>query len=211
MRGLLRSSSLMVVTCFLLTGCSVFGGNAAEEPRHQVVMQDGDFQIRKYGAYVVARTYVDEPFDDAVGTGFTRLFGYISGANQGAIEIEMTAPVFSEPRVVTEVAQVFVEQAKKGSNGWTIGFVLPEDFTFETAPFPANELIELVQIPERSVASVRFTGSFDNMTAEENRYLLVAWLEANEREHLNDWKMAGYNPPWTIPSLRRNEVMVTLR
>jgi hypothetical protein len=211
MSRLVRNSLVVAVAGFVMAACSVFGGKAAEEPPHQVVIQDGNFQIRTYGAYVVAQTYVDEPFDDAVGTGFSRLFGYISGANQGMTEIQMTAPVISAPRRDTEAVAVFVEQFKNGAGGWTIGFVLPDDYTIETAPRPKNELIEIIEIPEHSVAAVRFTGSFDNEAAEKKRELLAEWLETKQQEHLNDWKMAGYNPPWTIPFLRRNEVIVTLR
>ena len=38
----------------------------------------------------------------------------------------------------------------------------------------------------------------------------AGWIEARGPEHAEDWQMAGYNPPWTIPMLRRNEVLVTL-
>ena len=211
MSRLVQISLVVVFAGFVLAACSVFGGKAAEEPPHQVVIQDGDFQIRAYGAYVVAQTYVDELFDDAVGTGFKRLFGYISGANLGTTEIEMTAPVISQPRIDPEAVAVFVEQSKNGPSGWTIGFVLPHDYTIETAPRPKNELIEILEISGHSVGAVRFTGSFDNEAAEKKRKLLAEWLENKQQEHLNDWKMAGYNPPWTIPSFRRNEVIVTLR
>ena len=45
---------------------------------------------------------------------------------------------------------------------------------------------------------------------EAERQSLAGWIEARGLGHAGDWQMAGYNPPWTIPMLRRNEVLVTL-
>ena len=83
----------MVCLSFMVSACSILGGKAAKEPAHRIVLEDGAVHIREYGAYTVAETYVKEPFGAATRTGFGRLFGYISGANRGSSEIEMTAPV----------------------------------------------------------------------------------------------------------------------
>ena len=45
---------------------------------------------------------------------------------------------------------------------------------------------------------------------EAERQSLAGWIEARGHEHAGDWRMAGYDPPWTIPMLRCNEVLVTL-
>ena len=57
----------------------------------------------------------------------------------------------------------------------------------------------------------RFSGFLRDKTAEQQRGRLEAWLKARGMEHEDEWRVAGYNPPWTIPQLRRNEVLVTLR
>ena len=49
------------------------------------------------------------------------------------------------------------------------------------------------------------------MAAEENRQVLADWLASRGLAHQGDWQFAGDNPPWTVPALRRNEVLVTLQ
>ncbi|HUS39934.1 MAG TPA: heme-binding protein [Pirellulales bacterium] len=208
-----------------LTGCSVFGGKAAEEPSHRVTLRDGDFEIREYLPYTVAQTTIPAPFDDAVDTGFGRLFKYILGDNRIDVKIDMTAPVVTEParQKIAMTAPVLVESkadiggAGKAdlmtemTDGWRISFVLPADYTAETAPEPKDPNVSLRNIDKRQIAAIRFSGRFRNEVAEENRQRLASWLESRGLAHFGDWKFAGYNPPWTIPALRRNEVMVTLR
>jgi DNA gyrase inhibitor GyrI len=98
-----------------------------------------------------------------------------------------------------------------GDESWTIAFVLPEGVTAETAPTPTDDRVTLRDLPSRRVASIKFTGRFRNAAAEEKRQLLADWLAARGLTHQGDWQFAGYNPPWTVPALRRNEVLVTLQ
>ena len=72
--------------------------NGRTQPAYDVVIEDGDFQVRDYDGYAIAETMVSPPFDVATRTGFGRLVRYISGANIGRRKIEMTAPVETEPR-----------------------------------------------------------------------------------------------------------------
>ena len=211
----------MVSLSFMVSACSVFGGKAAEEPAHRIVLEDGDVQIREYVAYAVAETLVKEPFGAATRTGFGRLFDYISGANGGSSKIEMTAPVVVAPQEIAMTAPVIASpQPGNGARGrfedgadtgWTIAFVLPEGMTADRAPPPADARVTLRDVPAHRVAVIRFGGLFRNATAEARRRDLAGWLETRGLEHAGDWRMAGYNPPWTLPPLRRNEVIVTLR
>ena len=92
-----------------------------------------------------------------------------------------------------------------------MSFVLPERFSLDSAPQPANNQVTLRYVEPRRVASIRFNGGFNRGNGETNRLALANWLSANDLEHLRDWKLAGYDAPFTIPFLRRNEILVTLR
>jgi hypothetical protein len=99
----------------------------------------------------------------------------------------------------------------EGDESWTIAFVLPEGLTAASAPAPTDPSVTLRDLPSRRVASIRFSGRFRNATAEMKRRFLADWLASRGLPHSGDWRVAGYNPPWTIPALRRNEVLVTLQ
>ena len=80
-----KALSVAMVTAVItvtVSGCSVFGTKAANEPESRIVEKDGNVEIRRYAAYVVAETTVSGAYDTAVNTGFRRLFKYISGANR---------------------------------------------------------------------------------------------------------------------------------
>ena len=199
----------------------MFGGKAAEEPGYRVVLEDSSIEIREYDAYAVAWTTAPGSFDEAVQTGFQRLFRYITGENVSAADIDMTAPVLTEPETLETAAMVAEPEranddggpttlAGTGIGGWSIGFVLPAGYTAATAPVPKNAEVSISDVSARCVASIRFSGTLAEEAGEAERQSLEGWIEARSLEHTGDWQMAGYNPPWTIPALRRNEVLVTL-
>lgn len=210
-----------VALCAALAGCSVFGGPAAEEPPFTLVEKDGAIEIRDYAEIVIARTTVAaDSRDAAVSEGFGRLFDYITGANEGAREIAMTAPVIVDPdeaatadegAEIAMTAPVLVEESEESADrAWTTVFVLPEEMTLENAPLPTSADVTLDTVPGRRVAVARFSGFFNGGNADKAQASLEAWLKARQIAHQGDWQSAGYNPPWTLPWLRRNEVLVTL-
>jgi hypothetical protein len=216
---------LAVALSLTSAGCSVFGGEAADEPEYRVIEQDGDVEIREYAGFAFAETTVMAPFDEATGAGFRQLFGYISGGNRSKAKIEMTAPVLTEPKSekIAMTAPVLAQPSNEmrevtassltpeGNESWTIAFVLPEGLTAASAPAPTDPRVTLRDLPSRRVASIRFSGRFKNATAEMKCQFLADWLASRGLPHSGDWRVAGYNPPWTIPALRRNEVLVTLQ
>jgi hypothetical protein len=125
-------------------------------------------------------------------------------------KIAMTAPVLAQPGNEMNAGSAS-SLTPEGNESWTIAFVLPERLTAASAPAPTDPRVTLRDLPSRRVASIRFSGLFRNATAEMKRQFLADWLVSRRLPHSGDWRVAGYNPPWTIPSLRRNEVLVTLQ
>jgi hypothetical protein len=186
-----------------VAACSVFGGAAAPEPDYGVVLAEPPFELRDYDELVVAKTSMA----GGSGAAFGRLFDYISGANSGARDIAMTAPVLNTDG--TDGAKIAmtapVLQGREGAREMV--FVLPDTLTPQTAPVPTDPRVSLATIPPRRVAVVRYSG-------------LLSWRAATEEARLRDWlarkglratgpaEVAGYNPPWTLPPCRRNEVLI---
>ena len=212
-----RKSLTLLLSCaaaLTLAGCSVFGGKAAEEVPYQVLRSDGDIELRQYPPILIAETRVAGSFDDATGPAFRRLFDYISGENRARQEIAMTAPVLREASAAGEgeeiamTAPVFREAS---ADGWTMAFVLPEGYSLESAPLPTDPEVEVRELPSERRAVIRFTGNPEEADIAEKSETLRAWMAKQELEAAGDPQLAGYNPPWTLPFMRRNEVLIPVR
>lgn len=200
----------------LLGACSAFGiRSGTEEPRYSVAGRVGDVEIRRYAPRLAAETTVPGDAYDARGEGFRRLAGYIFGGNQKRARIDMTAPVAQSTAgasargeriaMTAPVAQAPVAQAS-GDGGWVIRFFLPA--ALSDPPAPNDARVRIVPVPEQTMAVLRFSGTAGEDVVASRRAALLAALSSTA------WHPAGepvtwfYDPPWTLPPLRRNEVAV---
>jgi hypothetical protein len=203
--------SLLFVFIIFQSACSIVGIRSEEEAKFKVLVEQGDFQLRQYSTYIVAETFIESNFDKAGSEAFGRLFSYISGDNINAQEIAMTAPVIvnrnaeSSGQKIAMTAPVITE---KQSKGWRYYFVLPQEFTLISAPKPTNPNVILKEISSKKVASIQFTSLWDENTFNEKVSELESWILENNYVSISLPSFAGYDPPWTLPFLRRNEVLI---
>jgi hypothetical protein len=87
---------------------------------------------------------------------------------------------------------------------------MPSKYTLATLPKPNNPTIELKAIPERRFAVIRFSGMAGEESLERHNMELDDFLSAKGLIPLSPPSYAFYNPPWTLPFLRRNEVLVEI-
>ena len=182
--------------CGLLILLFVNLAMAAEEPKYTVLEKSGDFELRQYAAMVVAETLVDGSLRDASRDGFKRIADYIFGNNtarSGANEkISMTAPVTMQQTV----------------GRWRMYFVMPSQYTLNTLPTPNHSAVILREVPENRMAVMRFSGLAGEEKVAEKTAMLIAWLKTKQIKPIATPALARYNPPWTLPFLRRNEIMI---
>ena len=207
----MRHSISALILIPLIAGCSVFGVNGVEEAGYDVLMSENNYELRLYEPLVVAETYVESDFDEAGNIAFRRLFGYISGDNASTSEIAMTAPVLAKQSSSNSGAKIDMtvpvfEEPK--DQGWRYMFVLPAGYKVTTAPTPLDENVKISTMPQKQVAVIRYTGSWDMAVIDEKTNQLKQWVIANGLTPASEPRWAGYNPPWTLPFLRRNEVMI---
>lgn len=206
-------SIIGTVAVTLISGCSVFGVNTVEEAKYDRLAVDDHFELRLYAPMVTAETYVEGSFKDAGRTAFRRLFGYISGENSLTNNIAMTAPVLANTsdtdRGYTIDMTAPVLEQREG-DGWRYKFVLPAEYSLESAPIPLNDDVALAAIPESRVAVIRYSGSWNQEKIAEKTLQLHAWMRAQNLTPSSEPRWAGYNPPWTLPFLRRNEVLISV-
>jgi hypothetical protein len=204
---------LRVATLFsnlLLGACSVFGvRNGTEEPPYQVLDQIGTVEIRQYSARAAAETTVANDEVAARSDGFRKLAKYIFGGNAGQQSIPMTAPVSQAGQQTSMTAPV--AQTSSGGNQWEIRFYLPAGMTEATAPKPLDPSVRIITVPPTSMAVLRFSGSPTPQAVASKDAQLLDALRGSRWKAERDPVSWFYDPPWTIPPLRRNEVAVEVK
>lgn len=200
---------LTAVTIVGFVGFSV-STQAIEKPHYETLYQDGKIEYRLYAPYVVAQTTVaaGSSYGRAATKGFMRLFDYISGDNTSTNSITMTAPV--QQKSVSEKIDMTapVQQSIAGDNGWAIAFMLPGEYSLDTAPKPNNELVTLRQIPSRLMAVITYSGRWTQRNFDKYSERLKTSVENAGIDVLSTAESAVYNPPFTPPFMRRNEIQI---
>ncbi len=200
----------MLAATMLVAGCSMFGiRDGTESPSYEVVGMVGEAEIRQYAPRIAAQTIVEGAEEPARSAGFRKVAGYIFGGNRTRADIAMTAPVVQSAAPSREIAMTAPVVAQAAGEGkWAIRFIMPAQYTMATLPEPLDAAVTLVSVPAETMAVIRFTGSRSAAAMADGRGRLRQALAGSA------WTMVGdpvdwfYDPPWTLPFLRRNEVAV---
>jgi hypothetical protein len=215
---LLRLAALGIASA-MLAGCSVFGVRSdLEMPDYDVVAKLGeDLEVRRYGARVAAEaTVTADSYSGGQRRAFGLLFDYIKGANKGSRDVAMTAPVETDSRgaeiaMTAPVETGAAEKAEGGKTRVTMRFLLPAKFTPETAPVPTHPDLRLTTLQPETMAVLRFSGFGGRESVRNKRAELKQRLAKTAWHPKGDMISMFYDPPWTLPFFRRNEVAVRVR
>ena len=158
---------------------------AYEEANYEVVKENKEYEIRKYSDRLVIETNSIE------GNGFRKLFNYISGNNEESQEIKMTVPV--------------TQEIKNGS--MTMQFYLPLKFNKDNAPKPSNLDIKILNVEGGYYAVIKYSGRSSDKNFLKNKNILEKQLKQDNITIISPPIRASYNSPFTLPMLKRNEVM----
>ncbi|MDH3440392.1 MAG: heme-binding protein [Gammaproteobacteria bacterium] len=184
---------------------------AIEEPEYQVVRKLDDFELRHYPPYLVAEVDVQGDFDDAGNKAFRILAGYIFGDNSITEKMSMTAPVESRSAPASEKMAMTApvsSTAAADSDQKTFAFVMERKYTLETLPVPNDDRIRIREVPERTMAVRRYSGRWTESKYLQNKEVLRSALEASGIQTIGRPTLARYNSPFSLPTFRRNEVMI---
>lgn len=207
----MRHALVAVGAALMTTACSTVGvRSGTEEPAYQSVATVGAIDIRLYGERIAAQTVVTGNSDTARNQGFRRLAGYIFGGNAQRASIAMTAPVSQAGTGGSQTIAMTapVAQTPSGVDRWTVQFFMPAAYALDELPIPNDPTVELVVVPAETYAVVRFSGVGSVRAVETHKAQLLAGLAGS------GWTVRGepvvwfYDPPWTLPPMRRNEVAV---
>lgn len=180
-----------------------------EEPNWSTVRKDDQFEIRKYPRLVSASVTVNGDKDRAADKAFSILAGYIFGKNSARKKIEMTTPVTQESGS-TKIAMTVPVTTSLDQDSLTMKFYMPAQYELETLPEAHDKRIKFAVIPPQLYATVRFSGSAKEARVSKHTQELKDYLKTNGLVATGEPVVAFYNPPWTPPFLRRNEVWVPI-
>lgn len=179
-----------------------------EEPHHLREPLTDNIEIRRYGPRIAAETTVDGDEDRARNIGFRRLANYIFGGNHHDETISMTAPV-GQQSASDEIAMTApVAQSRTDNDQWVIRFFMPSKWTMDTLPDPDDDKVRLVPVPGETFAVLRFSGDRSPKAVADRTDELRKTLHDKGIEPAGDAVAWFYDPPWTLPFLRRNEVAI---
>ena len=160
-----------------------------EEPEYSIVRKTDVYEVRQYKKRTVAEVIYGEE-----DSGFRVLFDYISGANKGSKEVEMTIPV--------------TQSTTDGK--MSMRFFLPMQYSKQNAPEPNDERIRIIDLPVEYFAVISYPGFASDGNFEEHYTELKAALDKDGMVIKGPPIKATYNSPFTLPFLRRNEAMYPL-
>ncbi len=183
-----------------------------QEPRYKVVASKKGYEIREYEGYSAAGTSmakVGEQFSlediSSGGAAFNAIAAYIFGANDEQRTMKMTTPVMT-----TSAGEMRFFLA----NGNDTNF--PQPLAQESS---VNEMgaVKLLQVPPTRLAVARFTGFVTDGEVSRQKDALLNALAIDQVEidvpHGKPvpYFIFQYNPPYTLPIIRRNEIAIPVR
>ena len=180
-----------------------------EKPDYKVIQSEQNIELRQYEPMIIAEVEVDGNREDAIREGFRLLADYIFGNNTVQQVISMTAPV--QQKENQKIAMTAPVQQQSMGKSWRMSFVMPSKYKLDSLPVPNNNRVRLKEILTKKFVVIEFSGtnSNENVTKHENQ--LMNYIEANQINIIGSPKYAFYNAPWTLPFLRRNEVMIEIK
>jgi len=168
-----------------------------KEPKYTVLGKKDGYEIRKYEPYIVAEVDVTGTPETGANKGFKVLADYIFGKNTENVRMSMTSPVL-----------VRNGEAKSRQS---ISFVMPFKYTLKTLPKPQDKQIKIEEKKGKIFAAYRFTWYPSDERVARKKELFKTMLERDNIKPKSEIILARYNPPFILPFLMRNELLVEVK
>lgn len=177
-----------------------------EQPEYQILTAEGSLEIRSYGAMIAAEAEVQGK--SAINEGFRLIAAYIFGANKTNVKIAMTAPVQQQSQETIAMTAPVTQQPE--GTAWAVRFIMPRSWTMETLPAANDARVSLKPIPAKRMVAIRFSGLANGALIQMKTGELRKYASEHKLKTIGEPLLAFYNPPWTLPFFRRNEIMLEL-
>ena len=207
-RKLLLGVAVGVLPVLLMSGCNM---GQYEGPSYTLAGVETDgIEIRSYAPKIVAQVEVSGERETAISEGFRLIADYIFGNNAPNAKIAMTAPVLQQAAEGQKIAMTAPVLQQRTGNAWIVQFVMPSEYTLETLPKPNNPAVKLLKTLPQKMVVIRFSGTTRAANLAEHQQRLTDYIAKQKLKTVGAPVFAFYDPPWTLPFFRRNEIMLEL-
>ncbi|CAI9760838.1 unnamed protein product [Fraxinus pennsylvanica] len=186
-----------------------------ETVKFKILGRNDQYEIREVEPYVIAETTMPGKYGfDFTGASqsFNVLAEYLFGKNTRKEQMEMTTPVFTRKvqsvgekmEMTTPVITKRVEDQDK----WKMSFVMPSKYG-SNLPLPKDSSVTIKEVPRKIIAVVAFSGFITDEEVERRESRLRDLLNNDTEFRVKKGalvEVAQYNPPFTLPFTRRNEI-----
>ena len=199
----------IILTVFIIFSAIEPVMSDTEEPKYNIKLIEDNIEIRLYEPMIIAEVDIKGNRDSAASQGFKILADYIFGNNNINQDIAMTAPVQQQNN--QKINMTAPVQQQESNDVWKISFVMPSQYSMKTLPKPNNPKITIKEIPEKAYIAIRFSGMRSDYNMTKHKKQLMQYVTDHNIKIIAAPKYAFYDPPWTLPFLRRNEIMMEIQ
>ena len=180
-----------------------------EQPTYGVLRSSVAIELRAYDATIVAEVSLRGGRREALSEGFGLIAAYIFGANRPNTTVAMTAPV--EQQGARKIAMTAPVGQQSEQDGWVVRFTMPRGWSMDTLPSPDDPRVVLKPLEAKTMLAIRFSGIANDALLGSKTDELRRYAIAHGIETFGEPLLAFYNPPWTLPFFRRNEVLLEVK
>ncbi|XP_052176771.1 heme-binding-like protein At3g10130, chloroplastic isoform X2 [Diospyros lotus] len=185
-----------------------------ETVEFKVLSRTDQYEIREIEPYFIAETTMPGKYGfdlNGASQSFNVLAEYLFGKNKTKERMEMTTPVFtSKTQSDGEKMEMTtpVITRKEGQDKWQMSFVMPSKYG-SNLPLPKDPSVRIKEVERKIVAVTAFSGFVTDEEVTRRESILRNALKNDPQFQIKDGasvEVAQYNPPFTLPFTRRNEI-----
>ncbi|XP_059463362.1 heme-binding-like protein At3g10130, chloroplastic isoform X1 [Corylus avellana] len=186
-----------------------------ETVNFKVLSRRDQYEIREVEPYFIAEATMpgNTGFDfNGASKSFNVLAAYLFGKNTTKEKMEMTTPVFTRKAnsdgEKMEMTTPVITKRLEDQDKWQMSFVMPSKYG-ANLPQPKDPSVRITEVPRKIVAVLAFSGFVTDEEVERRESKLREALENDREFQIKEGasvEIAQYNPPFTLPFQRRNEI-----
>ena len=180
---------------FVFIAAMLISKDIYKEPKFELLERYGNIEIREYSNYIVAKNTILKTDNDIESNMFRVLASYIFGNNENNESLAMTAPVTTFQENDKHHMVFYMLDAKK----------------IDDLPKPINSQISFENFYLNKCAVISFSWFVNERTINKYQKKLKRFLNQKKYTPTSTFMINRYDSPWTLPFLRRNEILVKIK